>query len=344
MRRVCIFGAGAIGGELATHLAIAGAEVSVVARGALLDAIRARGITVRTRDGAILHCSPYAASDDPRDLGPQDAVVVAVKAPALPGVAARVAPLLGSETPVAFVMNGLPWWYGMGAAGPPAEAVLPDLDPGGVLHAAVGEARVIGGVVYSACTMVEPGAIHSGHASNKLVIGEPDGQLSDRALSLAALFEAGAMPCRVTRDIRAEVWGKLMTNLASGPICLLSRSGLSKSFADPVVRAAAIRAVQEGMAIANAVLGRPLGGTAEARIDRLAATDHKPSILQDLEHGRALELEALLLHPLRLARRTGVETPTLDLLTALASQAAERADVYRPRRSEIAALPEEGGG
>ena len=335
MRRICVFGAGAIGGELATRLAAGGAEVSLVARGAILEAIRADGITVRNRDGTTLRCAPAAASDEPGDLGPQDAVIVTVKAPALPGVAARIGPLLGRGTPVAFVINGLPWWYGMRGAGPIAGALTADLDPGGALREAVAGAHVLGGVIYSACTMVEPGVIQSEHNATKLVLGEPGGTIGAPTRHLADRFEAGQLRCEVTSDIRAEVWGKLMTNLASGPVCLLSRRGMRDSFADPSVRAAAVRAVEEGMAVAAAALGRPLGGTAEDRVTRLASTDHKPSILQDLEHGRPLEFAALFDQPLQLARAFGVGTPTLDLLTALAAQAAEAAGVHRRRLDPV---------
>ncbi|WP_207486047.1 ketopantoate reductase family protein [Arenibaculum pallidiluteum] len=322
MRRICIFGAGAIGGHLAARLAEGGAEVSIVARGEQLSAIRERGIVVRTHDGTLLRCRPRIASDDPREIGPQDAVLVTVKAPALPQVAACIAPLLDPATAVAFVMNGLPWWYADGDTGPLAPLALPELDPDGALHRAVAAERVIGGVVYSACTVVEPGLIHSEHASIKLVLGEPDGRVGARAGAIANFFQAGGMPCEVTPDIRAEVWGKLLGNLASGPLCLLSRRSMLETFSDPAIRAAAVRIVEEGMALAAAVLGHPLGGSAETRIARLADTDHKPSILQDLEMGRPLEVQALFSLPLRLARIAGVPTPTLDLMVALAARTA----------------------
>lgn len=228
-------------------------------------------------------------------------------------------------------MNGLPWWYGVGDAGPLADSAPVGLDQDGTPFPDIQAARVVGGVIYSACTMVEPGVVHSEHDATKLVLGQPDGGLAAATRDLAGWFQAGGLRCEVTPDIRAEVWGKLMTNLACGPICLLSRRGMRDSFADPVIRVASVCAVREGMAIAEAALGRPLAGTAEDCIARLAGTDHKPSILQDLEHGRPLEFETLFDQPLRLARVLGVETPMLDLLTALAAQTAEAAGVHRRR-------------
>lgn len=321
MRRICIFGAGAVGGELAVRLAQGGVDPSVIARGELLRAIRAGGITVRFHNGTTSRCVPEIASDDPRDLGPQDAVIVAVKAPALPSVAAVLGPLLGPDTLVVFVINGLPWWYALGDAGPLAPATLSGLDPHGAMRAAIRPDCVIGGTISTACTMVEPAVIRSEHAVTKLVLGEIDGRTGGRLRGLAHTFEAGGLRCEITSDMRAEVWRKLMTNLACGPTCLLTRRSMRDSFADPVVRAAAERLVSEGMAIAEAALGHPLGGEAGDRVAQLAETDHKPSILQDFEAGRPLEFDALFGRPLYPARCAKIETPTLDLLTALAAQA-----------------------
>ena len=208
MAKVCIIGAGAIGSELAVRLAAGGTEVSVLARGAVLAAIRARGIAVRRRDGEVLRCLPKAASDASYDLGPQDAVIIAVKAPALPSVATQIAPLLVPGTVVAFVMNGLPWWYGVSNAGPLARWAPAELDREGAPFRDVPPARVVGGVIYSACTMVEPGVVHSEHDDAKLVLGHPDGDLAAATRDLAGWFQAGGLRCEVTPDIRAEVWGK----------------------------------------------------------------------------------------------------------------------------------------
>ena len=323
IRKVCVFGTGAIGGVLAARLARAGAEVSVIARGAVLDAIHGRGITVHTEDGGSLHCAPTRASDDPRDIGEQDAVIVAVKATALPSVAASIAPLLGRRSVAAFVTNGLPWWYGTVEADSRTDATVPVFDPGRVIERAVHGACLVGGVVYSACTVVEPGVIRSEDTGAGLVLGQPNGRLGRRTRALATLFDMGGMRCDVTPNIRDEVWRKLMTNLASGPVCLLTRRGMRESLADPVVRAAAVEAVREGMTIARAILGHPLEGRAEEWLTRLASINHKPSVLQDLELGRPLEFEVLFDRPLQLARLAGVATPMLDLLIGLAARAAD---------------------
>ncbi len=324
--RICIYGAGSIGGYLAGRLAKGGAEVSVVARGAHLAAIRANGLRVLVADGDI-HFRP-AASADPAELGPQDAVVVCTKVPALPAVAAGIAPLLRPDTPVAFVTNGIPWWYFDRHGGPLEGGRVPEADPGDVLRRAVGVERALGGVIYAACSVPEPGVIEVTSRTSKLLLGEPDGTRSGRAVALASAFKAGGLPCSVSPDIRTEVWAKLLNNLANGPLCLLSRQDIRATFRDPVVRAAALAAVKEGMAIA-AALGRPVASTAEDRINLSADIPHKPSILQDLEAGRPMEIDSLLLAPLRLAREAGVPTPLLSLTGALAVQAAEAAGLYR---------------
>lgn len=322
--KLCIYGAGAIGGHLAGRLALGGAEVSLIARGAHLRAIRERGLTVEARDGTH-HCRPRA-TDDPAELGPQEAVIVTVKTPSLPSVAAGIAPLLGPDTPVVFVMNGIPWWYFDHHGGPLEGTRLPEADPGGALRRAIGIGRTIGGVVYSATEVTSPGVIHVEHGNIRLVLGEPDGRISGRAEAIAALLAKGGMPAPVSADIRTEVWAKLVGNLASGPLCVLARRGLRDTYADPLIRAAARRSAEEARAIA-AALGRPLP---DALIERVASLDmvHKPSILQDLERGRPMEIATLFALPLRLARLVGVATPQLDLLVALVQQCARAAGLY----------------
>lgn len=324
--KICVYGAGAIGGHLAGRLAKGGAEVSVVVRGAQLAAIRERGLTVRAADGE-MHSRPHA-SDNPTDLGVQDAVVVCTKVPALPSVAAGIAPLLGPETPVAFVTNGIPWWYFDRHGGPEDGRRIPEVDPDDMVRNAVGVERALGGVIYSACSVTEPGVIEVSSRTSKLILGEPDNSRSPRAVALAAAFKAGGLPCSVSPDIRTEVWGKLLNNLANGPICLLTRRSIRDTFRDPVVRDAARQVVEEGLAIA-AAMGRPVPTTAEERISLSVDIPHKPSILQDLEMGRPMEIDALFTVPLRLARERGVPTPTLSLTVALAVQAAEAAGLYR---------------
>lgn len=324
--KVCVFGAGAIGGHMAARLAKGGAEVSVIARGAHLAAIRANGLTVETLKDGVLHCHPRA-SENPADLGPQDAVLVTVKTPALPGVADSIAPLLGPETPVAFVMNGIPWWYFDGIGGTPPGLDLAMLDPGGALRAAIGVRRTLGGTVYSAASVPAPGVIHSEAPDSRLVLGELDGTLSPRVTALAQLVSAGGISGEATADIRAAMWQKLLGNLLTGLVCTLGRAAMKDVLAVPALREAAVRCGQEVAALA-AAYGTDLGGAIEARVARSLTLDHKPSILQDLEAGRRMEVETLWLAPLRLARAKGVPTPTLDLLIGLGTQAARAAGCY----------------
>lgn len=323
--KVCIFGAGAIGGHLAGRLARAGADLSVVARGAGLAAIRERGLRVLASDGTI-EARPRAAS--PAELGPQDAVIVCTKVPALGSVARAIGPLLGPETPVAFVTNGIPWWYFARHGGPEEGRRVPEADPDGEVWNLIGPARAIGGVIYSACNVPEPGVVEVTSPSSKLILGEPDGRRSDRSAALAALFKRGGLACSVSEAIRTEVWAKLLNNLLSGPICVLNRRTMRDSLADPAVREAATRLVEEGLAIA-AAMGRPVAGSAPEIVARAAGVAHKPSILQDLEAGRPMEVDALFGVPLRLARERDVPAPLLTLMIALMRQAAEGAGLYR---------------
>ena len=322
--RICVYGAGAIGGHIAARLAKGGAEVSLVARGAHLAAIQANGLIVHAHDGT--HHSRPHASDDPRALGPQDAVIVTVKSPALPSVAAGIAPLLRGDTPVAFVMNGIPWWYFDGDGGPHEGLRLPEADPGDALREAIGIRRTIGGVVYSATEVLSPGVVKSEHGNIRVILGEPDGRISERAKAISAVLEAGGMPSPVSPDIRTDVWTKLLGNLSSGPLCVLTRMGVRDTLADPLLRAAARRNGEEGRAIAHA-LGRRLPDAAVERVAS-ASMQHKPSILQDLEVGRPMEIDTLFALPLKLARLAGVETPQLDLLVALVKQAARERGLY----------------
>lgn len=327
--KVCVYGAGAIGGHVAARLAAgaakSGAEVSVVARGAHLAAMREKGLTVRARDG-VLHCRP-AATDDPATLGRQDAVIVTVKAPSLAEVAAGIAPLLGEDTAVAFVMNGIPWWYHDRTARNGAR--LAALDPGEAIRRAVGIPRTLGGVVYSAATVVEPGVIEALAEDGRVVLGELDGAITPRLLALADAIAAGGMGGQAVPDIRMAVWSKLLGNLMTGPLCVLARQDMGTLLSIPVVREAAVRVGEEVVAIA-AAHGFDLGGSVAARAARSAGLRHRPSILQDLEAGRPMEVESLWRAPLALAEATGVPAPTLALLVALASQAAQAAGCWRP--------------
>lgn len=319
--RVCVFGAGAIGTHVAGRLAKGGAEVSVIARGPQLAAFQASGLRVHAADGEIQ--ARVAASADARELGRQDVVVVTVKAPALPSVAAGIGPLLGPDTAVAFVMNGIPWWYFQGIDG----RQLPHLDPGGALSRAVHPARVIGGVVYSACTITEPGVVHVENQRSRIVLGAPDGCPSGRIEALATVLRAGGLTMEVTGRIRDTVWAKLLLNLGSGPLAVLTGCAPAQFYAEDACREATRRILAEGAAIA-AAMGCPIDPNAEGQIAHGAASQHKSSILQDLEQGRPMEIDALFGVPLEFARMHGVPTPTLDLLAAMVRVRARQAGLY----------------
>ncbi len=323
--KVCVFGAGAIGTHVAGRLAKGGAAVSVVARGRQLAAIRANGVRVHAADGEIQ--ARVAASADAQGLGRQDVVVVTVKAPSLPSVAAGIGPLLGPETSVAFVMNGIPWWYFHGTGGAEEGRRLHKLDPDGALQEAVHPARVIGGVVYSACTITEPGVVHVENQRSRIVLGAPDGQPSERTEALAAILRTGGLAVDVTSRIRDAVWAKLLLNLGSGPLAVLTGCVPAQLFAEDACRDATRRILAEGAAIA-AAMGCPIEPNAEGQIANGAKSHHKPSILQDLEGSRPMEIDALYGVPLDFARAHGVPTPTLDLLAALVRAQARQAGLY----------------
>jgi 2-dehydropantoate 2-reductase len=322
--KICVFGAGAIGGHVATRLGLGGADVSVVARGAQRDAIATKGLTVTAKDG-VHTIRPRVGT--PAELGVQDAVIITVKGPSLPQVAEAIGPLLGPDTAVAFVMNGIPWWYFDRHGGALDGKRLPEIDPGESVRRAVGVERTLGGVVYSACTVTEPGQISVESKSNRVILGELDGSASPRADAIAAFLTKGGMSGEVTPTIRDEVWTKLASNLAFGPFAVLSRAGAGPSTQDPVIRTAMVKAMREVISIAHA-LGRPIQMDAEKRVAAVSDSMHKASILQDLELGRPMEVASMFRVPLDLARLVEVETPTLDLAVALAIMQAKGAGLY----------------
>lgn len=323
--RICVYGAGAIGGHLAVRLARGGADVSVIARGPHLAAIQRDGLTVHTPEGQLN--ARVQASDDAKALGPQDAVLVTVKAPALPAVAAGIGPLLKPDTPVAFVMNGIPWFYFHGIGGALEGRRLPKIDPGDALWRAVGPERAIAGVVYAASTVIAPGVIDLENAHPRVVLGEPDNRETQRVQSIAAHINGGGMQAIVSTRIRDELWNKLLGNLGNGPLTVLTQVSMQKLFEEPLCVEAARTVMAEAQAVANALGAHP-SGNHEKRIEHSKGIDHKPSILQDLELGRPMEIDALFDAPLELARMVGVATPMLDLLVAMVKVRARAAGLY----------------
>jgi 2-dehydropantoate 2-reductase len=313
--RICVFGAGAIGGFLAGYLARSGADVSVLARGAHLAAIRANGLTVEAPDETFTVRVP--ASDDPRDLGVQDGVLVTVKAPALPTVAAQLAPLLADDTPVAFLTNGIPWWYFHGHGGKWDGHRLPLLDPDDVLWRAVGPRRTVGGIAWPASSVPSPGVIRVMSPKTRgTVLGAPDGVTTPGILALEAAFKAAELPVVVETHIRDRIWEKLAFNLSAGPMCVLTETPVRATHEEAALIAASRRVMAEAEALIAA-----LGCNATVDVERTVsinmALGHRPSILQDLMARRPMEVDALYTVPLQLAEMTGVPMPTLALLAAL---------------------------
>jgi len=323
--RACVYGAGAIGGHLAIRLAKGGAEVSVIARGKHLAAIQANGLEVHAIDGT--HKIKLHATDDPRTVGPVDAVFVTVKAPALPAVAAGIGPLLKHDTAVPFVMNGIPWWYFLHLGGPHDGRKLPRVDPDDILLKVVGPERAVGGVVYSASAVLDPGIIEVEQPKSRVVLGEPNGTLSPRVAALAEIITKGGISGEATTEIRTEIWNKLISNLAGGTLAVLSGSAPKTVYTEAAARDAALRMMHEATAIAQALGSRPTTNH-DARVNSQGGMDHKPSILQDLELGRPMEIDGMFDAPLVLARIAGVATPTLDLLVALCKLRARASGLY----------------
>ena len=320
--RICIFGAGAIGGYLGAKLAGAGADVSLVARGPHLEAIRCRGLTLIEDGQETTH--RIRASDDPAELGPQDYVVVTLKAHSVPPVVGRMAPLLGAGSTVVSGVNGVPWWYFHKIGGPLEGTRLQSVDPGDVQWNGIGPDRVLGCVVYPAAEVSEPGVVRH-IEGNRFSLGEPDGSKSDRALALAAALSAAGLKAPVRPKLRDEIWVKLWGNLSFNPISALTHATLDVLCTDPGTRAVARAMMLEAQEIAEK-LGVTFPVDVERRIDGGAAVGaHRTSMLQDLEAGRPMEIDALVGSVQELGRLTQSPTPVIDTILALVRQRAQTA-------------------
>jgi 2-dehydropantoate 2-reductase len=318
--KVCIYGAGAIGGYLAVELALSGQEVCVVARGAHLEAIQARGLTLRIQGREKVARLP--AASDPRAFGPQDMVICAVKAHQAFECAESFAPLLGRDTAVVTAMNGIPWWYFYKAGGPFEGRCVESVDRGGRQWNAIGPQRAIGCVVEPACEVTAPGVIEH-HQFNRFIIGEPDGTRTGRIEQFSQALTAAGFDAPVRDNIRWNIWLKLWGNVCFNPISALTGATLGRMIGNPDLRALCktmmmeTQAVNEalGVHIPTEMMDRRLAGAA-------AAGDHKMSMLQDLERGRSLEIDALVGAVQELGRLTGVNTPMIDAVLALITERA----------------------
>jgi 2-dehydropantoate 2-reductase len=310
---ICVVGAGAIGGWVAAKLAIAGEPVSVLARGETLRLARAEGL--RLEENGEEFVAAVSAADDSHSVGAQDVVIVAVKAPALSALASELKPLIGPGTIVVPMLNGVPWWF---VGGEPLRSV----DPDGSIAAALPLDRIVGCVVHASCSRSAPNRIHVRHA-DKLIIGEPGGETSERSAQLFALLDGAGLKPDLTNNVRRAIWYKLWGNATINPLSALTRATADKILADRECRAWMLEGMTELAAI-GAAIGCPISESGEDRMQvtaRLGA--FKTSMLQDVEAGRPIELEALVGAPREIAQRHGIETPALDRLYNVTNLMAE---------------------
>ncbi|HEU5158221.1 MAG TPA: 2-dehydropantoate 2-reductase [Streptosporangiaceae bacterium] len=314
MGGICVVGAGAVGGYIGARLAAAGHETTAVARGATLRALRTHGWRLRTADGLLT--GPVRATDEPAELGPQDVVVIAVKAPALPSVAAGIGPLLGPDTVIVSAMNGVPWWFFDGFGGPCDGLRLPSVDPGGTLTAALPTRHVIGCVVHIAASAPEPGlALHK--AGDRFIVGEPDGRGSARLTALAETFRSAGIDATESGRIRRDIWYKLWGNMTMNPVSVLTGATSDLILDDELVNAFCRGVMTEAAAI-GAKIGCPIE---ESPVDRNAVTRRlgamRTSMLQDAEAGKPLEIDALLTAVREIGQAVGERTALIDALLGL---------------------------
>lgn len=324
--KICIFGAGAIGGFLGHGLArVASVELSLIARGRNLTALKSQGLTL-LRDG-VRETVPVRATGDPAELGPQDYVIVALKAHQAWESAEQFAPLLGPGTAVVTCQNGVPWWYFHDLDGPYRGRRLQSVDAGDRQWRSIGPERAIGCAVYPATELIAPGTVRHVYG-DKFALGEPDGSISQRCERLAGALVAGGFKAPVLDNIRDELWLKLWGNLCFNPISALTRATLDIVATDPGTCAIADAMMREAEAIA-ARLGVSFRVSRERRINGAARVGpHRTSMLQDLEAGRAMEIDALVTAVQELGRIVSVKTPTLDLVLSLVTQLGRSQGCY----------------
>ena len=323
--KVCIFGAGAIGGYMGVKLAKAGADVSLVARGPHLAAMQEKGLTL-IEEGETTTV-PVTASDDPAALGVQDYVIVTLKAHSVPPVVSKMAPLIGPNTTIVSGVNGVPWWYFHKLEGTPEGTRLQSVDPGNVRWDGFGPDRVLGCVVYPAAEVIEPGVIKH-IEGNRFSLGEPDGSKSERALALSKILSNAGLKAPVRPKLRDEIWVKLWGNLSFNPISALTHATLDVLCTDEGTRAVARNMMVEAQEIAER-LGVKFPIDVDRRIAGGAAVGaHRTSMLQDLDQKRPMEIDALVASVQELGRVTDVATPTIDTVLGLIRLRARTAGLY----------------
>lgn len=315
--RICVVGAGAIGGFLAVKLAAAGATVSVVIRGANLQAVRARGMKLIEENGNEI-VQALAASDRIAELGPQDVLILCLKAHQLAPIVDEVAAAIGPQSSVITTQNGIPWWYFHKTGGPHEGRRVESVDPGGVISSKIPIDAVIGCIVYPACDLAAPGVIRQ-IEGNRFPLGELDGAETPRLRALVDLFRSAGFKAPMVNDIRSELWLKLWGNLTFNPLSALTHATLEDICRFPPTRALAAAMMREAQ-----IIGEKLGVRFKVSLEkRIAGAEavgaHKTSMLQDIEQGRAMELEALVGSVLEMGRITETPTPMIEAVHALAT-------------------------
>jgi 2-dehydropantoate 2-reductase len=316
--KIAIVGAGAIGGYLGARLAAAGEDVTFIARNRNLAAINTHGFKLILEDGSTLHASKVRAVEQMADAGPQDAVLLTVKAHQVRDLLPGLRALFGPRTLLVTMINGVPWWYFQKLAGPYEGRAVTRVDPDGALAAGIECERIIGSVVYPAAELVEPGLVRV-IEGNRFTLGELDGSRSERVESLSHVFMNAGFKSPVSRDIRAELWVKLWGNLSLNPISALTHATLEEICRFPSTLALVERMMTEGQSVAEALGVRFKISLAQRIAGAEAVGAHKTSMLQDVESGRALELEALVGAVVELGQITGTPTPTIEAIHAVTS-------------------------
>jgi 2-dehydropantoate 2-reductase len=324
--KICVFGAGAIGGYMGVKLAQAGADVSLVARGPHLAAMQANGLKLIEEGGEETVVS-VTASQDPAELGVQDYVIVTLKAHSVPPVVDKMKPLIGPNTTIVSGVNGVPWWYFHKIGGEHEGTRLQSVDPGNAQWDGFGPDRVLGCVVYPAAEVIEPGVVKH-IEGNRFSLGEPDGSKSERAVALSQALSSAGLKAPVRPRLRDEIWVKLWGNLSFNPISALTHATLDVLCTDSGTRAVARGMMLEAQEIAEK-LGVKFPIDVERRIDGGAAVGaHRTSMLQDLDQGRPMEIDALVGSVQELGRIVEVPTPTIDTVLALVQLRARTAGLY----------------
>ncbi|WP_137176662.1 2-dehydropantoate 2-reductase [Roseomonas sp. AR75] len=324
--RICVFGAGAIGGLMAAKLAAKGdVEVTVVARGPHLEAMQAQGLTLRSEGNEIT--VPVRAVASAKEAGPQDYVVVTLKAHSLPGAAEQMQPLLGPETAIVSAVNGIPWWYFFSFGGAHEGRLVESVDPGGIVTRLLPPSRAIGCIVYPAAEVSEPGVIEHTYG-DRFTLGEPSGERTPRIQALSEALIAAGFKAPIRPKIRDEIWVKLWGNMAFNPISALTTATLDVVIGDAGQRGVARAMMLEGQEVAQK-LGVRFAIDVDKRIAGAAEVGaHKTSMLQDLERGRPMEIDALLGSVVELAELVEVPVPTCRTVLALVRARARAAGCY----------------